>query len=103
MPGLQRASLSLTTIIMLILRLDIHLHNQRDILSLMILMMGRLIPHLLIIIFHHRQSLRLQILIKRDIYIYRGIKLSLCANTSANNVLNQFVNEVAMGKLNMWN
>ena len=28
MPGLQRASLSLTTIIMLILRLDIHLHNQ---------------------------------------------------------------------------
>ena len=66
--------------------------------SLLILMMGCPIPHLLIIRFHHHHSLHLQILIKREIYIERDLQLSLGANTRANNGLKQFMNKATIVK-----
>ena len=94
MEGLLQAPLSLTTIQVLVIHRDIHQHNHRDILSLtmlmmycpiprllLILMMGRPIPHLLLPIFHQNHSLHLQMLLKREIYLERELKLILCANT----------------------
>ena len=98
MPGLQWEPLSLTAIKLLILCWDIHLHNQREVLFLIILNMGRPIPRLLLLIFHHRHSLHLQIIIKREIYLDRELKLILIANTSSNNGLNQCGNEEYMVK-----
>ena len=69
MPGLPRVPLSLTMSQVLILCWDIHLHNKRDILSPVILMMGRPIPHILILTFHPRHSLHLQIILNREIYL----------------------------------
>ena len=66
--------------------------------SLIIIMMGRPIPHLFILIFHNCHSLHLKILLKREIYLERDIKLSLSTNTSAKNGLNQFWNQAAMVK-----
>ena len=66
--------------------------------SLIMLMMRCPIPHLLILIFHHRHNLHLQIILKREIYLERDLKLIVSVNTSANNGLNQFENEAAMEK-----
>ena len=103
MPGLLQVPLSLMTSQVLILCWDIHLHNQREILSLIMLMMVLPIPHLLLLIFHHPHSLHLQIILNREIYLHRDIKLSLSANNSSNNVLMHFGNESAMGNWNMRN
>ena len=61
------------------------------------------INYLLILILHHIHSLHLQILLKQEIYLEREINLSLSTNASADNGLNHFENEAAMGKLNVWN
>ena len=66
-------------------------------------MMGCLIPHILLLIFHHCHILHLQILHKRGIYVERYIKMRLSANTSANNGINQFGNMAAVGKLTVCN
>ena len=87
-PGLLRTPLSLTKNQVLILCWDIHLNNQREIFSLMRLMVTLPISHLLLVIFHHRQIIHLQIFLKMKIYLKRDLKLSLSANTSANNGLN---------------
>ena len=65
MSGLLRVPLSLTMSEVFILRWGIHLQNQRDIFSLLMLMMIRTIPHILLLRFHHRHSLHIQILLKR--------------------------------------
>ena len=102
MTGLLRVTLSLTTIRVLILRWDIHLQNQKDVLSLVVLMMGLPITHLLLIRLLHCHNVCLQILLKREIYLKRELKLILSANTSANNGLEQFGNKATMGRWNMW-
>ena len=66
--------------------------------SLMMLMMGRPIYHILILIFHHLYILHVHIIIKRDIYLERELKLILSANTRAKNGLKQFGNKETMGK-----
>ena len=103
MSGLQRAPLSLMTIQLLIICWVIDIYNLRDILSLMILMMGHPIPHLLILTYHHRHSLHLQIILKREIYLERELKLSLSANSSANNGLDQCGKNTGIVKLNVCN
>ena len=69
MSGLQQVPLSLTTIQVLILCWDIHLQNKRGIFSLIMLMMGILILHILLLMFHHCHSLQLQILLNREIHL----------------------------------
>ena len=102
-PGLQLVFLYLTTIKVLILSWDIHLQNQREILSLEMLTMGFPIPHLLLLIFHHCHILHIQILLKREIYTERDIKLRLRANTNTENCPNEFGNKAEMWKWNVWN
>ena len=98
MTGLLLAPLSLATSEVLILCCYIHLHNQRKILSLMMLMMSRPITYILILRLYHRHILHLQIILKREIYLERELKLSPSKNTSEKNGLNQFGNESTMGK-----
>ena len=98
MSGLLWAPPSLTTSQVLIICWGIHVYNHREIFYLVMLIMGRPIPLLLLLRFHHYQSLHLQILLKREIYLKREIKLILSGNTSGNNGLNQFWNKTIMGK-----
>ena len=93
LPVLLRAPLSLTTIQVLIFCLDVHLHNQKNIFSLVMLTISRPITHTLLLRLHHRNSLHLQIILKREIYLDRDLNLSPSANTIANNGLKQFGNE----------
>ena len=102
-PSFPQAPLSLTTSQVLIFHWDIHIHNQIDIFSLMMLMMGRPITHILLLRFHYCCSLHIQIRLKREIYLEREIKLILSANTSAENGPNQFGNEATMVEWNVRN
>ena len=64
--------------------------------SLTMLTMGRQITHFLLLRFHPRHSLHLQILLKRGFYPERDIMLIPGSNASANNGLNHFGNKVMM-------
>ena len=61
-------------------------------LYLMLIIMGHPIHHLLLLVPNHRHRLHLKIILKSEINLERDIKLSLIANTSTNNGLNQFEN-----------